>query len=47
MLKDEFKAAVFTFVTNNKALICRDELKPARKAYQALMTGLDKPSQKS
>lgn len=46
-LQDEFKAAAFTFVAANKDLMTSDALKPARKAYQALMTGLERPAKKA
>lgn len=46
-LQDEFKAAAFTFVKANKDLVNSVAMKPARKAYQALMTGLERPEKKA
>lgn len=45
-LKDEFKAAAFAFASNNKELVQSDAMKPARKAYKELMTGLERPEKK-
>ncbi len=39
-LKEAFKKEAYTFVTQNTEAMSQDAMKPARKAYKALMTGL-------